>query len=79
MSREEIYSRLKEIFADVFDDEDIEIKDETVSADIVGWDSLMHITLIGVIEDEFAIKFPMEALSKMKNISVMVDTIQELV
>ena len=62
----------------MFDDEDIAISDETVSTDIDGWDSLMHITLIGVIEDEFGIKFNMDDLPKMKNVGIMVDIIQEL-
>lgn len=77
MSRKEVYEKLREVFADVFDDEDVEITDQTVSSDIEGWDSLMHITLIGVIEDEFGIKFDMEVLSKMKNVGIMVDMIQE--
>lgn len=77
MSRKEVYEKLREVFADVFDDEDVEINDQTVSSDIEGWDSLMHITLIGVIEDEFGIKFDMEVLSKMKNVGIMVDMIQE--
>lgn len=77
MNREEVYEKLKEIFIDVFDDEDIVITDETVSTDIEGWDSLTHITLIGVVEDEFGIKFDMDALPKMKNVGVMVGMIQE--
>lgn len=78
MSREKVYEKLTEVFVDVFDDEDIVIGDETVSTDIDGWDSLMHITLIGVIEDEFGIKFNMDDLPKMKNVGIMVDMIQEL-
>ncbi len=76
MSREEIYDRLREVFIDVFDNEDIVINDNTTSADITEWDSLMHITLIGVIEDEFNIKFDMNDLASMKNVGVMVDMIQ---
>ncbi len=79
MTRDEVYGKLNEIFFDVFDDEDIVISDETVSTDIEGWDSLTHITLIGVIEDEFGIKFDMEAIPKMKNVGAMVDMIQELI
>lgn len=77
MTREEVYEKLKEVFIDVFDDEEIVISDETVSADVEGWDSLTHITLIGVIEDEFGVKFDMDELPKMKNIGVIVDMIQE--
>ncbi len=77
MSREEIFKKLAEVFMDVFDDENITIEDSTSSEDIEGWDSLTHITLIGVVEDEFGIKFDMDALPKMKNVGVMVHMIQE--
>ena len=77
MTRAEIYEKLTGIFRDVFDEETIQIEDSTTSEDIGEWDSLMHITLIGVIEDEFAIKFNMEGLPKMKNVGVMVDMIKE--
>lgn len=77
MSRKEVYDKLREIFIDVFDDENIAIDDTTISSDIEGWDSLTHIVLIGVIEDEFGIKFDMDALTKMKNVGVMIDMIQE--
>ncbi len=43
-----------------------------------GWDSLMHITLIGVIEDEFGIKFPMKDIVGMKNVGQLIDKIAEL-
>ena len=79
MNKEEIYSRLKGIFMDVFDNEEIELTESTESKDIDGWDSLMHITLIGVIEDEFGIRFDMECFSEMKKVSVIVDMIQELI
>ena len=79
MNREDIYNKLKEIFEDVFDAEDIELGDMTTSNDINGWDSLTHITLIGVIEDEFGIRFDMDELTKMNNVGHMVDMIQELV
>ena len=42
-----------------------------------GWDSLMHITLIGTVEDEFDIKFAMKDVVAMKNVGQMVDLIME--
>ena len=76
--REEIFAKLTEVFRDVFDDDSIIIADETTAADIDAWDSLMHITLIGVIEDEFKIKFPMKDIVSMKNVGALVDRIIEL-
>lgn len=79
MTRDEIYLTLTEVFCDVFDDEDITISDNTTAADIDGWDSLTHITLLAAIEDEFDIRFDMKAVQGLKNVGAMVDMIGELV
>lgn len=76
--REEIFEQLTEIFRDVFDDDSIELNDETSAEDIDEWDSLMHITLIGSIEAEYGIKFPMKDVVGMKNVGDLVDRIMEL-
>ena len=76
MSREEIYERLNEVFRDVFDDEEIEVNDDTTAADIDGWDSLMNITLMDAVEEEFDIRFDMKTVVKMKNVGEMVDAIE---
>ena len=77
MNRDEVYARLKEVFQDVFDKE-IALGDATTAADVPGWDSLNHITLIGTIEDEFDIKFAMKDVVHMKNVGELVDKIIEL-
>ena len=77
MERTEVYSRLKDVFQDVFDRE-VELTDETTAAEVPGWDSLNHITLIGTVEDEFDVKFPMKDVVHMKNIGELVDKIIEL-
>lgn len=77
MTREEVFARLKDVFADVFDRE-VEISETTTAADVQGWDSLSHITLIGSVEDEFDIKFSMKDVVHMKNVGELVDKIIEL-
>lgn len=75
MTREDIYAKLNEVFRDTFDDESITVSDETTSADIEGWDSLMHISLIVNTEQSFNIKFSMGEVSVMKNVKDLVDAI----
>lgn len=76
MERAEVYSRLADVFRDVFDRE-VALADETTAADVPGWDSLNHITLIGTVEDEFDVKFPMKDVVGMKNVGELVDKIIE--
>lgn len=77
MTREEILEKVNAVIQDVFDDDSIRVSDETVASDVDGWDSLMHITLIGTIEDEFDIKFAMKDVVGMKNVGQMIDLIME--
>ena len=77
MSREEVLERVTMVIRDVFDDEEILVTDATVASDVEGWDSLMHITLIGTVEDEFDIKFAMKDVVGMENVGQMVDLIME--
>ena len=74
---DEIYERLNTVFRDFFDDEDIELDDETTADDIDDWDSLNHITLMAAVEDEFGIRFTMGEVSGMKNVGEMAQIIKE--
>lgn len=75
MTRDEVYETLNEVFRDVFDDESIEVNDDTTSGDIEDWDSLEHINLIAAVEQEFGVKFNMGQVVTMKNVGEMVDII----
>ena len=77
MTREEVYERLNAVFADVFDNDALTVNDETTAADVEGWDSLIHITLIDAVEEEFDISFDMKTIVKLKNVGEMVDVILE--
>ena len=75
MTREDVFIKLNEIFQEVFDDEEIEVFEDTTSDDIEDWDSLEHINLVAAIEQEFDIKFTMAQVVGMKNVGEMVDII----
>ena len=75
MTREEVDETLNGVCQDVFDDESIEVHDETTSDDIEDWDSLEHINLIAAVEQEFGVKFNMGQVVSMKNVGEMVDII----
>lgn len=75
MSREQILRKVNEIFIDAFDKEDLKIDFETTAADVEGWDSLMQMNLIEMIEDEFDIRFDMDEVVGMENVGAMIDII----
>lgn len=75
MKKEEVFERLNNVFRDVFDNETIEVNENTTADDIEDWDSLEHINLIVAVEQEFDIKFNMGEVTTMKNVGDMVNII----
>ena len=75
MSREEVLSKINAIFIDAFDREDLVINFETTASDVDGWDSLMQMNLIEMIEDEFNLHFGMDEIIGMENVGAMIDII----
>ncbi len=73
MNEETVWNRLREIFRDVFGDEDIEIGPDTVADDILEWDSLTNIQLLVAIEKAFkGVKFNTGEVANLKNVGEMV-------
>ena len=77
MEKAEIFSKLHEIFLDVFDLDELELTDETSANDIEEWDSLSHIQLIVAIEKAFGIKFTSLEIMKWRNVGEMVTSMQD--
>ena len=73
MNREIIFHNVQEIFRDVFDEDTLNISDETSPDDIEEWDSLNQINLVSAIEKEFNIKFSLTELISLKDVGAMID------
>ena len=63
-----LHDRLEDVFRQVLDDDDIELQDQTTAADVEGWDSLAHITLMFTIENEFGVQFNAEEFGLIENV-----------
>ena len=74
--RDEIRSVLNELFRETFDDDSIEISDETTAEDIDQWDSLMHITLVVAMEKQFGFQLNAEEVGQLKNVGEMLDILE---
>ena len=75
MDEAQIYSRLTQIFEDVFDDDSIQVSAALTARDVDGWDSLTHIRLILTIEKAFKIKFSTSEIGKLENVGDLVSLI----
>jgi len=72
---EEIYTRLTEIFREVFDNPDIHLKPEITADDIEEWDSMTHMNLIMMIEVRFGIEFDQMEVLRFENVGDLAQAI----
>ena len=77
MESNEIIAKVELIFKDLLDDDTIAITEDTSQNNFENWDSLFHITLMNIIENEFGIKFTMEEIIDNKSIKTIVKCIGE--
>ena len=78
MLRSEVFEKLCRIFKDVFDDDSLQISEQTTQDDVPDWDSLMHITLFSEIEDKFDVRLQMKDVIKLHSVKDIVDRLMEL-
>lgn len=76
MEKSEVEEKVRQIVISVLQHENFEMTDELTAADVDGWDSLTHMTIITGIEGAFNIKFKLKELNKLKNMGTLVELIQ---
>jgi acyl carrier protein len=65
-----IDERLQTVFEEVFD-RPLALADNLKATDIEGWDSVMHISLMFGIENEFGLQFSGNQLAEFENIGAL--------
>lgn len=76
MERNEIFLGVVEILKDIFDDDDLEIEENTCSEDIEDWDSLEYINIIVAVEKKFNVKFSVDDIKNIENVGAMVNLVE---
>lgn len=76
MQRDEIYTRLTELFRELFSDDDIVLRPEMTADDIEGWDSFNHLSIIVAVETRFGIKMKTSEIEKLANVGELVAAIE---
>jgi acyl carrier protein len=75
--RDDLRYRVQLIFREVLDSPQLVLTDTMVAKDVPTWDSLNHITLVMTLEDAFNVKFTTREVMGWKNVSEMLDTLEQ--
>jgi len=76
MSRQEILERIADIIRDIFDDDSLDITENTTAADVDEWDSLEQINILVAVERDFRQKFSVGDVEGLRNVGELVDLVQ---
>ena len=75
MEREEIFNKITEICRDVFDDSELVVSEKTTAADVAGWDSLTHLSLVSELEAFYGIEFLLDEVNSSKNLGELLNAV----
>lgn len=76
MERTEIIEKLTAVFHEVFNDNNIVLRDDMTAADVEKWDSLTHMLMISKVEQVFQVKFKLKDLNKLKTVGDLISIIE---
>ena len=72
---DEISAELTDIFRDVFGDDRLIVTRATRAADVPGWDSLTHVTLVLEVERAFGVRFSSREVAMLQNAGELQDLV----
>jgi acyl carrier protein len=79
INSEQIKTELTGIFRKIFDDPLLTLRDDMTAAEVEGWDSLSHITLIVSIERSFRIKLTLAEIQRLHDVGQLIRLIHQKV
>jgi acyl carrier protein len=75
MKKDELLTKVTDIFRDTLENDDIVLTYDTKASDVEEWDSLNHIMLVVAVEKEFGIRFNSQEIQEWNNVGDMLDCI----
>lgn len=60
--------RIRRIFRELFDDDQLDIWDEMSPRDLPAWDSLMQVRLLLALEEEFGVQFTTAEAADLRSV-----------
>lgn len=72
----DLMNELNSIFQDVFEDDDLVVARTTTAADVAGWDSLQHVSLILRVEGHFGLRLTSAEVADLKSVGDLHDIVE---
>lgn len=76
MPHAEVMLRLQKVFDQIFLDE-VNVTPELTADDVEEWNSLLHVSLVMAVEEEFGIRFRVGEVETAANVGQLADLIEK--
>ena len=77
MEQNSILKEVNSIFVKIFEDQSIQVNEQSTTENVAAWDSLNHIQMITAVEKHFKIRFGLNDLLNFANVGDLCKGIQK--
>jgi acyl carrier protein len=79
MTRQEILATIRDILADVLDNESLQLTESSTAEQVEDWDSINQVKLLIGLENELNFRFSAQEVEGLKNVGALIDLVQRKV
>jgi acyl carrier protein len=76
MTRPELLALIRNILADVLDNESLELTEASTAEDVADWDSINQVKLLIGLENELHFRFSSQEVEGLKNVGGLIDLVE---
>lgn len=77
LTRADILTKIRDILAEVTDDDNLQLSESTTAQDVPEWDSINHVKLLIGLESELGFRFDTEEVGGLKNVGELIDLVEK--
>ena len=75
MERTDVLSKIQEILADIIDDQELVLDENSSPSSVEDWDSLAHFNMIMELQSEYSVKFASAEIQNWHCVGDIIDSI----
>lgn len=76
MTRTAVLSKITEILAELLDNPELQLTEESTADSVEDWDSVNHVKLLIALESDLGIQFATDEVNGVQNVGALIDVIQ---
>ena len=75
-TRQQLLITVRDILADVLDNESLQLTEASTAEDVADWDSISQVKLLIGLENELNFRFSSQEVEGLKNVGALIDLIE---